>query len=444
MGKSIKSSWFGLPVGSGSGHITVSGVRFADGTTATDAYIVKQTGSAAYIVQDQAMIHAPEIVFMVNAAALSALLPGQCFILATPFGGAPGAVGGTGYTVGTTTTETAGVGNLGTITPGGSYLPNIYENVPLTGGTGHGATATININGAGSVGAVANNAAVVITNPGTGYTAGDVLSATTQTGVFSTTGLGSGFAVVVSTVVTGTFPTGPLATGALSWSGLNYLPGSYTNVPLVGGHGTGAQATIVVNGATNVSSVVVTAHGTGYKVGDVLSATPASLGVPVNNPGSGLQSGGFEYTVSTITPTTTSLTTANTNLGGSGSGFSVPIASVNGGGTILTLGAIVGGSGYINGTYTNVPLSGGAGSGAEATVIVAGGAVTSVTLTAAPAGTPMPCFKIAQFRVDIFNVINTVPTQVGGLPTVAGVTGVTSYSWSTMPANAYGEADLIT
>ena len=87
MGKSIQKKWFGLPVGPGSNHITVNGVKFADGTTATSAYIVKQTGFNAYVVQDAALTHAPEIVFMVNANALSALLPGQCYILATPFGG---------------------------------------------------------------------------------------------------------------------------------------------------------------------------------------------------------------------------------------------------------------------------------------------------------------------------------------------------------------------
>lgn len=51
------------------------------------------------------------------------------------------------------------------------------------------------------------------------------------------------------------------------------------------------------------------------------------------------------------------------------------------GGKILTLGAITGGSGYTNGTYTNVDLVATNGSGGKATVVVAGGSVTTVTVT---------------------------------------------------------------
>jgi|HubBroStandDraft_4_1064222.scaffolds.fasta_scaffold00046_11 hypothetical protein len=59
----------------------------------------------------------------------------------------------------------------------------------------------------------------------------------------------------------------------------------------------------------------------------------------------------------------------------------VPIMLSGGSGVIATLGTLVGGSAYTNGTYTNVPFTGGSGGLATAaSVTVSGGAVTAVTL----------------------------------------------------------------
>lgn len=55
-------------------------------------------------------------------------------------------------------------------------------------------------------------------------------------------------------------------------------------------------------------------------------------------------------------------------------------------GSIETKGAITGGSLYTSGTYKNVPLTGGTGTGAVGTVVVAGGAVTGVTITSKGSG----------------------------------------------------------
>jgi hypothetical protein len=49
-------------------------------------------------------------------------------------------------------------------------------------------------------------------------------------------------------------------------------------------------------------------------------------------------------------------------------------------GAVATIGTLVGGTGYTNGTYTNVALSGGTGYGATANITVAGGIVTVATL----------------------------------------------------------------
>jgi hypothetical protein len=65
---------------------------------------------------------------------------------------------------------------------------------------------------------------------------------------------------------------------------------------------------------------------------------------------------------------------------GTGSG----ITDYTFGGSVTAVNALVAGSGYVNATYTAVPLSyvtTGAGSGVTATIVVAGGVVTTVTVT---------------------------------------------------------------
>lgn len=60
-------------------------------------------------------------------------------------------------------------------------------------------------------------------------------------------------------------------------AGTFYTDGIYNNVPLTGGDGYGAQATItVVDGS--ITSVTITAEGFSYSVGDLLSASAASIG----------------------------------------------------------------------------------------------------------------------------------------------------------------------
>jgi hypothetical protein len=81
------------------------------------------------------------------------------------------------------------IASLGTITGGSSYTNGKYFNVPLTGGTGSTATATI---------VVSSNSvsSVTISNPGVYYAVGDTLSCAAS----SIGGTGSGFSVPVATV----------------------------------------------------------------------------------------------------------------------------------------------------------------------------------------------------------------------------------------------------
>jgi hypothetical protein len=75
---------------------------------------------------------------------------------------------------------------------------------------------------------------------------------------------------------------------SLTSGGSGYLEGTYSNVSLTGGTGTGLSANITVNASGVVSSVTLTSTTpliNSYNIGDVLSAADADLG---NNGGSGL------------------------------------------------------------------------------------------------------------------------------------------------------------
>jgi hypothetical protein len=89
---------------------------------------------------------------------------------------------------------------------------------------------------------------------------------------------------------------------------------------------------------------------------------------------------------------------------------------------ITGLGTVTGGSGYVNGTYFNVPLTGGSGTSAYATVTVSGGVVTAVTLATG-----------GSFYV-IGDVLTTANTNIGGTGTgfsipVTNVVNTTGTSW---------------
>lgn len=188
--------------------------------------------------------------------------------------------------------------------------------------------------------------------------------------------------------------------------GAGYTSGSYNQIPLTGGAGTGATAYIVVVSGV-VTAVIPQEQGSGYAVGDTLSASiPSGSGFTIRvvsltgaitaypikrveknriakNLSSTYDAPNQEFSIYTQFANSFQFYPQNI-------GFAQmvilqqPIWSywaytLNG--YIATLTGLVGGSAYTNGTYNNVPLTGGAGNSALATIVVSGGAVTSATVT---------------------------------------------------------------
>lgn len=103
-------------------------------------------------------------------------------------------------------------------------------------------------------------------------------------------------------------------------------------------------------------------------------------------------------------------------------------------GPITTFGAISGGSSYVNGTYTNVALTGGSGFGAKATVTVSGNVVTSVALinpgshytaadTLSAATSTIGGGSGVGFSIPVNAVQTTGTGMVGALGTIIAGTG---------------------
>lgn len=150
---------------------------------------------------------------------------------------------------------------------GSSYPPGTFTNVPLSGGSGTSAAAEITT--------VAFEGS--ITNNGSGYTTGQ------STDVALTTN-GSGTGGVVNITVTG-------IAGQITDAGTGYYDTSYNSVPLQGGTGTGAQATLTISGGV-ITDVTFTNSGVGYNIGEILTVNNSDLvygDPPQQSSGSGFQ-----------------------------------------------------------------------------------------------------------------------------------------------------------
>ena len=266
--------------------------------------------------------------------------------------------------------------------------------------------------------------AIVLTNPGSGYTSAPTVSFTggggtgavavavmagTTLASITLTGGGSGYKSAPVVSITGGGGSGAIATASLTPTTVGVLTltnggSGYTTAPTVaftGGGGTGATATAAI--ASSVLSATITNAGTGY------TSTPTV----------GFSGGGGTGATGVASLTGGGLASATLTNAGSGYTSAPTVTVVGGGGTGAVVTAVLattsvasvaltsGGTGVL-GSAPVAAFSGGAGSGAAATVNTSGG-IGGLTLVAAGTG-----------YADFF-----VPTLSGG-----GGSGAVVYGWA--------------
>ena len=304
------------------------------GVSAGSGYATTTRFSSVPLVGGSGTGATADITIGTNGAVESVTLvnSGTGYITGERLSVAPNSLGngdGSGFTVPITAGAIGVISSVGVFAPGTGYGPDskTYSDVPLNGGAGSGAKATIVVSAAGDI-----TSATIVT-AGAGYAANDVLSVA---GSAIGNVAGTGFGLKVATVN---------GSGAIATT--TPLPKTYSNVSLTGGTGTGAKANITVNGAGVVTAATIVAVGTGYTANDVLGVAASSIG------------------------------------DGAGSGFGLKVATIVGGGPTGAIATTT----TLPVTYTNIPLTGGTGTGARANITVnAAGVVTSATVSSFGAG----------------------------------------------------------
>ena len=320
-----------------------------------------------------------------NVAAVGGSGNGLALNLVVAFGNTI-TTAGAGYSdetytgVSLTAVTSAAAGALQSInitTAGNDYVSGTYTNVTLNGGTGSNGTVDVTVSGGGITNIIPNQV-------GSGYTAGDVV--TVNIADIGGSQLGANF-----TITNG---------------GTGYTDGTYLGIPFTNtsGSGSGGTGNVTVSGGA-VTAVAIQSGGGGYTTSDVLSFDGDALTTAVIGSLS-IASAGSGYANSTYNGVSL--------IGGNGSGATadltftgnaltgVAITSPNGGGTnylvgdtLTFLAGDVGGTGaglienltitqqgtgFTDGVYSGVALTGGNGSNGTVDIDVTGGYIASATI----------------------------------------------------------------
>ena len=185
------------------------------------------------------------------------------------------------YDVHSYSSEQGSIKTIGWVNTGYGYTPGIYNNVPLTGGGGTGATANIVVTPTPGV-AGGPATAVTLTNGGSGYDPNNLFSGAP---VDPVTGTGSGLRLDGSTDFSGTVDSIGITPG---YNGTGYETGNVVTF----GNGSVRVTITSVSTAGSVTGFTIVNPGTNYIPGQAVSAV-----IPG---GSGFSAPIVEVTPSTI------------------------------------------------------------------------------------------------------------------------------------------------
>jgi hypothetical protein len=315
--------------------------------------------------------------------------PGNYSILPTLSGGIT-TTSGTGS--GCSFVLSMGISSIGILNSGIQYV-----NSPLltiSGGDGAGATATATISGGGVI-------AVVVSNPGAGYTSQPTIGVTTGSGA------------------TASVRIKPTSVSSIQLT--NNGGASYVSVPsvVVAPLGSGATVASVFMKAVSVSLV---SPGVGYRQGDQLLTSggigTASAAIEVLR----VDAAGHILTFALVNPGQYSvlpILSSNNSVGGSGIGASWNLVM-----GIAGVSLVSGGSGYT--TNPLVTFQGGGGEGANGYATLTGGSVSGVVISDPGTGyTAIPTAVISA-GTGATAQATLVPTTVSTISVTDGGSGYVS------------------
>ena len=330
------------------------------------------------------------------------------------------------------TQEQLSTGGITILNAGSLYEGGTYTNIPLTGGSGIAGEATIVVTPYGGS----------VTNNGAGYVPGNYGQG--SNGVLLTGGSGSGVAV--------SFDVDGIENGSVVNAGSGYaVSTTVLNVPLtnVSSSGSGGEADIVTGSNGEIADITITAQGSGYQNGDILSVNPNFDSVGAGggfqyridgNPGVvtnfNILTYGTNYATGNVLALPGDVTGVSTNLKAQITGVTTTLNPASYQITVASTTGIVAGM-LVNGGDTDVGVL------AAGTTVQSVDSATQITLDLYPTGAGAATLEFTSpgnlLEFDVVDpsvlVVGMTVTQTGGTGTLASGTVIDAIQGQTVTVN---------